>query len=205
MVHSEHSAAGHRNYMEHLKKHLIYCPIFKDELHAVLGHPPGIIFHELGYDVHIHSKVMQQQLNKAVQESKQCGGALCILLGKECECDVPISKIASENNGRLPDYINCIEIFLGKEKTLSLQKNRTALMTPAWMQMIQNAIATDLWTVEDARMNLGWYDRILLLDTQVTRISDEEIMEFYDLVQVPVEMMDIDLDHFRVVVKELLR
>jgi hypothetical protein len=29
-------------------------------------------------------------------------------------------------------------------------------------------------------------------------------MEFYDLIQVPIEMMEIDLDHFRKVVDELL-
>ena len=190
--------------MKNITKNLIYCPIFRDELRAVLDHPSGIIFHELGFDVHTHSAIMQKQLSEAVLESQQRGGGLCILVGKECECDVPISEIAREYNGRLPEYINCIEIFLGREKTLELQKNRTVLMTPAWIQMIQNAIATDLWTVEDARMNLGWYDRILLLDTGVTPISDEEIMAFYDLVQVPIEFMDIDLDHFRSVVEKLI-
>jgi hypothetical protein len=53
-------------------------------------------------------------------------------------------------------------------------------MTPGWIQMIQFAIASGLWAVEDARMSLGWYDRILFLDTQVEKISDEVIMGFLE-------------------------
>jgi hypothetical protein len=191
--------------VENKKTHLIYCPIFRNELRAVLGQGRGdLTLHELGYDVHNHSAIMLKQLKEGILEAQKEGCTFSMLIGRDCECDVPIRKLALENKGCVPDHINCIEMFLGREKTLELQKNRTVLMTPGWIQMIQYAIASDLWTVEDARMSLGWYDRILLLDTQVVKISDEEIMEFYDLVQVPIEMMDIDLDYFRGVVEKMI-
>lgn len=78
-------------------------------------------------------------------------------------------------------------------------------MTPGWIEMITNLVADDRWTVEDARLSLGWYDRILLLDTQLVPLEDEKIMEFYDLVQVPIEIMAIDLDHFQSVIELLIQ
>jgi len=52
--------------------------------------------------------------------------------------------------------------------------------------------------------DFGRYDRILVLDTGSNPLSDEEILEFYDLTQVPIEIQQIDLDHLRAKVIELL-
>jgi len=45
----------------------------------------------------------------------------------------------------------------------------------------------------------------LLIDTGINSLSEEEILAFYDLTQVPVEIQQIDLDHFRAKVIEVLR
>lgn len=191
--------------MERKKRHLIYCPVFRNELQAVLPHAEDLTIHELDYDVHHHPGSMLQQLNEAIGQSQEKGCGFSLLVGKDCECKVPIGELAHKHHGRLPDHMNCFEIFLGKEKTLELQKNRTVLMTPGWIEMITNLVADDRWTVEDARLSLGWYDRILLLDTQLVPLEDEKIMEFYDLVQVPIEIMAIDLDHFQSVIELLIQ
>ena len=77
-------------------------------------------------------------------------------------------------------------------------------MTPAWIDMITNSIADGHWTVEDARINLGRYDRIILLDYGLEPQGDEMIMEFFDLTQVPIEIVPVSLDHFKAVVRSLL-
>jgi len=59
--------------------------------------------------------------------------------------------------------------------------------------------------VEDARINLGWYDKILLLDTGIEPLSDEMILEFFELTRVPIEILPVSLDHFKKVVIQLLR
>jgi hypothetical protein len=60
------------------------------------------------------------------------------------------------------------------------------------------------WDEIDARQNFGYYDRILLLDTGITPVDDEKILEFFDYTQVPVEILPIDLEHFRREVEKLL-
>lgn len=52
--------------------------------------------------------------------------------------------------------------------------------------------------------NLGYYDRILLLDTGFFAIDDEELLEFFDYTGVPVEVMSIDLENLRKKLEQLL-
>jgi hypothetical protein len=53
-------------------------------------------------------------------------------------------------------------------------------------------------------MNLGRYERILVLDAGIDPLRDEEILEFFDLAQVPVDVEALDLEHFQTVLKDLL-
>lgn len=49
-------------------------------------------------------------------------------------------------------------------------------MIPAWNNMINNFIADGHWTVEDARINLGCYDRIILLGWDPKPLTHEMIL-----------------------------
>ena len=77
-------------------------------------------------------------------------------------------------------------------------------MTTAWIEMIYKSIADGYWTVDDARINLGRYDRIILLDSGLEPLDDEMILEFFELTQVPIEIVPVSLDHFKQVVAQLL-
>jgi len=54
--------------MENTQKNLIYCPIFRNELRAVLGHARDLTLHELGYDIHNHPATMLEQLKAGILE-----------------------------------------------------------------------------------------------------------------------------------------
>lgn len=187
------------------KHHLIACPIFAKELAAVLGEgnqQPAIQF--MDERVHFRPEVMRQEVDKGIATAMAKGASCALLVGRECECSKPITEITEGLNARLPEGMNCIEIILGKERAKELQENRTTVMTPAWMEMIANSIKNRHWTVEDARINLGHYDRIIILDFGLEPLSDETILEFFELAQVPIEILPADLDYFRQVVAGLL-
>ena len=79
-------------------------------------------------------------------------------------------------------------------------------MTPSWVRVWPEAMKKYLgWSEVDFRMNLGRYERILILDAGLAPLSDEETLEFFDLVQVPVEIESLNLDHFHDVLMELLK
>lgn len=188
-----------------MKHHLISCPIFAKELAAVLAElslDPAV--HLMNYQVHLSSRDMEQELARSIQAPRDGGAAIALLVGQECQAQQPISHIAENCRGKVPAERNCIDIFLGQERARVLQKNRTTIMTPGWIEMFKQSIAEGFWTVEDARINLGWYDKILLLDTGIEPLSEELILEFFELTQVPIEILPVNLEHFKMVVRQLL-
>ena len=46
-------------------------------------------------------------------------------------------------------------------------------------------------------MNLGFYDQMLVLDSGVYEIRDEDLLDFFDYAQVPIDVEPIDLEHVR--------
>jgi hypothetical protein len=60
------------------------------------------------------------------------------------------------------------------------------------------------WNEVDVRINLGRYERILVIDAGIDPLTDEEILWFFDLVQVPLEIKKIDLSILRDLLSRLL-
>ncbi len=60
------------------------------------------------------------------------------------------------------------------------------------------------WDDVDARQSFGLYDTIVLLDFGLTPIDDMALLEFFEFVQVPIEVVPASLDRFREAVRDLL-
>ena len=78
------------------------------------------------------------------------------------------------------------------------------IMTPGWVRAWPAIMEALGWNEVDVRINLGRYERILVLDAGIEPLSDEETLSFFDLVQVPVEVARIDLSVFRGLLSDLL-
>jgi Protein of unknown function (DUF1638) len=185
---------------------LIACPIFRKELESVLAElnlSPRINY--MHYTIHNNPLKMEEQLQEGVDNASKTGGEVRFLVGKHCKGKRDIAEVVKECGGKIPQARNCIDMLIGDEPTKELQQNRTSLMTPAWIRMINQSIQEGQWSVADARLNLGWYNKILILDTGVDPLSDEQIMEFYDLTQVEIDILPVDLQHFKGLLQELLQ
>lgn len=185
---------------------LIACPIFKRELESVLqqlGLYPTIKY--MHYTIHNNPLMMEEQLVEKISDAQNAAQQVRLLVGKYCKGKRDMDEVVSDCNGKIPQARNCIDMLIGSELTKELQTNRTSLMTPAWIRMINTSIAEGQWSVTDARVNLGWYNKILLLDTGVEPLDDEMIMEFYDLIQVEIDILPVDLEHFKATLIELLQ
>lgn len=185
-------------------KALIACPVFKDELDALLQCDSETSVNTLNYRIHDNPKLMKEELMAAISKAKDTGVDICMLLGCECNCDTRIHEIAGDADATYPIEKNCIEILLGPEKAKELQANRTSIFTRGWMNLVKQLIEDGVWSIVDARINLGYYDRILLLEYEISPFTDEEILEFYDLIQVPIEVVKASLNYFQGVLARLL-
>ena len=70
------------------------------------------------------------------------------------------------------------------------------IITPGWLDAWQGIVEGLGWDEVDVRINMGRYDRIILLDPGVAPVDDMALIEFYDQIQVPIETMEISLDYF---------
>ncbi len=185
---------------------LIACPIFERELETVLLEldlAPEIKY--MHYTIHNNPLMMEEQLVEKVADAENTTQNVRFLVGKHCKGKRDMAEVVKGCNGKIPQARNCIDMLIGRELTKKLQKNRTSLMTPAWIRMINQSIADGQWSVTDARVNLGWYNKILILDTGVDPLDDEQIMEFYDLTQVEIDILPVDLTHFKTLLRDLLQ
>ena len=185
---------------------LIACPIFRDELEMVLSQlnlSPRIDY--MHYSIHNNPLKMEEQLQEGVDKALKTGGKVRFLVGKHCKGKRDIAEVVEDCDGKIPHARNCIDMLIGDELAKKLQRDRTSLMTPAWIKMINQSIQDGQWTVTDARLNLGWYRKIIILDTGVDPLSDEQIMEFYDLTQVEIEILPVTLNHFKEMIQNLLK
>ncbi|KUO74461.1 MAG: hypothetical protein APF81_14625 [Desulfosporosinus sp. BRH_c37] len=101
---------------------------------------------------------------------------------------------------------NCIELILGKERQEELEKSvKIFYITQGWLQNWREIFSQGQgWDEIDARQNFGFYDKILLLDTGVSEFNDEDILDFFEYTQVPIEIESIDLAVFKKSVVEAI-
>lgn len=189
------------------KRTLVACRIFEDEIHHVLQKErESLDVETVWLDAGLHSDIslLETELKAALAEVKSTAGdSVRVLYGRGCLPE--IASLAQENGVSIPPANNCLGAFVG-DKLKELEQCNTMVITPSWVRMWAKSMERLLgWTEVDFRMNLGRYDRILVLDPGLVPLTDEEILEFFDLVQVPVEVAPLDLDHFHQVLMELMQ
>ena len=184
-------------------KSLIACGIFRHELESVLAAENGIAVYWLDAALHADARRMRAALDQAIEVHRSYSAeAIRFLLGNGCHPD--ICKVAGDCGSRIPPVKNCIQAIIGPQKTRQLEEARTMVITPGWITAWSDIMEGLGWDEVDVRINLGRYDRIVLIDTGVAPVSDEAILAFYDLVQVPIEIEPEDLEYFKNLVDQVL-
>lgn len=185
------------------EKSLIACRIFEHELNDVLSSRTDVDIHWIDAALHADPGRMKSELNHAIQSAGSSPEKdIFFLFGNGCHPD--IGAIAEDCGAQMPCVKNCIQAVIGPEKTKQLEANRTMVITPGWLTAWSGIMAGLGWDDVDVRINLGRYDRILLVDPGVVPIKDEDILAFYDLVQVPVEIEPVELNYFRDLIGQVL-
>jgi hypothetical protein len=186
------------------KKHkiIIACSVFEKELQACLPveGKPEIIWIDAG--LHADLPRLEEQLRKVLEESQIDGTEVQVFFGSGCHPD--IYRIAKRFVAGIAPVKNCLEAFCG-ENVEKFEENRTMIMTPGWIRAWPSIMKSMGWDEVDVRINLGRYDRILLLDPGIDPLTEDEILMFFDLTQIPIEIEHLPLDHFKCIVDEFLR
>ena len=180
---------------------LIACKVLEKELlHAL---PPDADAEIVWLEAGLHASLprLEAALKTAIDRAMGSERKVCLLYGQGCHPEIG-SFLAHQGVAAFP-VKNCIEALLGRDAP-ELKDTKTMLMTPGWVRAWPAMMEALGWNEVDVRINLGRYERILVLDAGIEPLTDEETLLFFDLVQVPLEVRRIDLSVFRELLVELL-
>ncbi|MCB2193556.1 MAG: DUF1638 domain-containing protein [Deltaproteobacteria bacterium] len=188
-------------------KVLIACKIFEEEINKVLGREGGSTQPQMVWvDAALHSDfdLLEKELLAAIERGRSdAQNEVKVFFGRGC---LPhMDDLLRERGLPICPSGNCLSAFLGEDKVKELEQGNTMLMTPSWVRVWpDNMRRISGWDEVDFRTNLGRYDRILVIDPGINPLTEEEILEFFDLVQVPIEVTNIDLGHFQATLEQVL-
>jgi len=182
-------------------KILVACRIFEDEIKAVLS--ADIATEILWLDAGLHADLacLKSELTKTLSTTVGCDADVGILFGGSCHPEINI--LAERYGAKTLSVKNCIEVFLG-DKSQNLVDGGTMVMTPGWVRAWPQITQSLGWDEVDVRINLGRYKRILIVDSGINPLSDDQILAFFDHTQISLEFEPLDLSHFRREVAGLL-
>jgi hypothetical protein len=188
------------------KRTLVACNIFETEISYVLEKErESLDVTTVWLDVGLHSDpvLLKKELTSAIIEANGSEeDRVRVLYGRGCLPE--IESLAQDYGVSIVAVHNCLGAFVG-DRAKEFEQDLTMAMTPSWVRLWPDSMKRFLgWTDVDFRMNLGRYDRILVLDSGLDPLTDEEILEFFDLVQVPVEIESLSLDRFQEVLMQLM-
>ncbi|GHV84185.1 hypothetical protein AGMMS50212_15250 [Spirochaetia bacterium] len=127
-------------------------------------------------------------------------------------CHPEMQKIAAVNSIPHNDVAvpflkvpNCIDVFLSPEKKHELDAGMNVhYMSAGWIKFWKDIfVGGPGWDPVTARMMLGVNDKIVILDTGCVTLSEEDIFEIFDYIQLPIEVEKITLDYFKNMIFEL--
>ena len=173
---------------------LLCCEILRTEIeHLLQGKNIEIQYLEAG--LHADFKKLETGIKNTLGEMENSKE---VSLGFGTMCHPEMEQIASTHCKNVMQAKNCIEMLLGdKLKELDAEA-QTFYITGGWLENWRKIFIEQLkWDNVDARQNFGFYDRIILLDTGLTPLDDEKILEFFEYTEVPIETMAIDLDNLK--------
>lgn len=180
---------------------LIACKVLEKEI--VHSLPTDADVEVLWVDAGLHASLprLEEALRDALDKAKPSERKTSLLYGQGCH---PEMKSFLEKQGVAAFPVkNCIEALLGRDAP-EIGDSKTMIMTPGWIRAWPAIMDALGWNEVDARINLGRYERILVVDAGIEPLTDEETLGFFDLVQVPLETRKIDLSLFHDLLSGLL-
>ncbi|MDR0548661.1 MAG: DUF1638 domain-containing protein [Deltaproteobacteria bacterium] len=190
-----------------MKRTIIACSIFESELTNFLeDHAADVEIKWLQAGLHCDLDLLEKSLVPMMDETVGSEHEPRLLIGDGC---LPHMKdLAKAREIPLLKSKNCVEALLGEERLRELERNRTMVITPAWIRKVflaPNGTRAILgWDDTDFKINFGRYDRFLVLDSGLDSLSDEETLDFFSIAEVPIETEELDLNRFKEVMTEFL-
>ena len=166
----------------------IACSIFKHELEEIKNDfGSNLEISYLSSMLHMDPELLDSKLNKALRHLPKDEENIIIVYG---DCSPYMSNFNNKINLSRTNGINCIEIFLGKEKFQQLRKEGAFFLMPEWTLRWKEVFKFELQLEGDIATEFmqDFHSKIIYLDTGVIKIPNEHLKEIEEYTGLPVEI-----------------
>jgi hypothetical protein len=184
---------------------VIGCSILRSELAEVIREQDELEVEtrwlKAGY--HVRPELLERALEGALESIGPYGRQeVRVFIGERCLLEPP----AILKGLKILPAANCLTAIVGLERLRELEAGPSMVVTPAWIREIYFARDPELpiWDESEFRMNLGRYERLVVLDTG-RPLTDEETLAAFDLTGRVIEAESVDLGPFKRLMMEFLR
>ncbi|OIQ58528.1 hypothetical protein MOTE_18980 [Moorella thermoacetica] len=153
--------------------------------------------------LHVDNRKLEQKLVPALEDC--CSKNPVLIYGSQCHPEMKTWQ--RKYNFRQPEEPDCIGILLGQERREQFSREaRTFYLTPGWLQHWKEIFEENLgWDKTEAHLNFGRYERILFLDSGISTVDEEKLLEFFDYTGVPIEIRPVGLNHITNLIQKLIQ
>lgn len=176
-----------------MKVAFLACEVLRQELERVLEqiNSEGLFDCEIAVTympaiLHMNFDYLKDDILRALDQ--MIADRIILLYGSKCHPE--FHEFLKDRDLITFPQSNCFELILGARMQEIDRTSKTYYLTPSFMTFVSEMVL----------MNLGYYDRMLLLDTGVCEIADEQILDFFDHsthALVPIEVEKVDLSVFK--------
>ena len=182
----------------------VACSMLKAEIEKVmqdLNLENRILFFDAA--LHVDFDRLEKALVSRLEEVKQ-DEKPAVLVGTKCHTEM--QDIVKRYQAKAVTGINCIELLLGEKMKELENEAKTFFVSFGWLKNWKKIFVEELkWDSVDAKVNFGYYDRIICIDTGLNEIGDEDVLEFFEYTGVPLEMYQTDLENLKAEIRRLIR
>lgn len=188
------------------RKTIVACEVFADELQAVLSPEWDVDLLWLPAALHTDIGRLERDIERTLRMCRTNGASdLFVLYGGACS--PALDAVLKKYDAGRPETGNCLDVLLGSLKG-EAEAEKAFVLTPGWVRAwpsIMVAIMVAMcWEAVDVRMNLGRYSKIIVYDAGVKPLTDDEILCFFDLTELYIDVRNLPLKHFRGMMERLL-
>ncbi|MFU8818558.1 MAG: DUF1638 domain-containing protein [Desulfurivibrio sp.] len=175
-------------------KTVVACQVLVPELQAVLGSRADLEIISLPAALHTDVDRLNRELGDQLAICRRNQeNELCVVYGRACSPG--IEGVVESHRASCLEADNCLDALLGPLKT-EAEAEGAFVLTPGWIRAWPSIMEAMGWDEVDTRLNLGRYRKAVLFDTGVEpRLTDEEILWFFEVSGLYVETRPVDL-HF---------
>lgn len=184
------------------RKALVACEVFASELRCVIPAHPDVHLVLLPAALHTDMARLEGEIGRALSACRNDGyEELFVLYGGNC-CP-SLAGVLKEFGAARPCADNCLDLLTGSLKAKA-EAEGAIVFTPGWIRVWPFIMEALGWNAVDVRLNLGRYLAAVVFDAGVESLTDEEVLWFFELTGLYVDVRPFELGYFKKTVQELL-